>query len=359
MNSTATGDQVNIWYTVCPVPAASSIAIARGRFRKEFESSAFSLHSLRGHPDRRIREAHYDQSQANAFREGGNIPPIWAKSSGRPIKLIGLTWIESYAAIVAMPESGIRTAADLAGKRLGLVRRPHDPIDYPRATALRGYLAALNAAGMTRDDVIFRDIVLDEPLVARAPEPGVLSQSLFSVRHLRRRQGPEIRALLGGEIDALYLGTQGVELGDLAGAHLVTDFATLPRVAHINNLAPIAFTVREELLAEHPGAVDRYLAEAIRTARWARSHEAEAKRHIARDSSIAEELVNTVYTPDVHERLEPGLEPAHVEALEQQKAFLLAEGFIEYDFSVHEWIDRGPLDRARELLDDARREDMR
>jgi len=41
---------------------------------------------------------------------------------------------DEVQAVIALPESGIRNAADLRGKRLGLPRRVNDPIDFWRAS---------------------------------------------------------------------------------------------------------------------------------------------------------------------------------------------------------------------------------
>lgn len=343
----------DVWYTVCPVPAASSLAIARGDFDDAFRDSDVVLHSNRSHPERSVREAHYDQSQPNAFREGGNIPPVWARSNGRNLRVIGLSWVEHYSVIIALPESGIRTAADLRGKRLALIARPNDPVDYPRATALRGYLTALASADLGYEDVTFVDVPITETLVGKPPESGALSRSLFSARQMRTRQGPELRALLRGEVDAIYASTQGAEIQALLDAHVVHDIARASNpVARINNLTPVTFTVRGELLEAHPDVVARYLAEAIRTARWARRAPQSAKRLIARDAGVAEEWVNTIYSPGVVDALEPSLDPELIARLDDQKSFLLKWGFIKHDFDVSTWIAHEPLAAARLLADE-------
>lgn len=345
----------DVWYTVCPVPSAASIALARGDYEQEFRGSDITLHSIRSHPDRKVREAHYDQSHPNLFREGGNIPPITSKSKGQNLRVIGLSWIEHYSSVLALPGSGIKTAADLKGKRLGLIKRPNDPVDFPRATALRGYITALESVGLGYEDVTFVDIVLDEPLVGKPPEAGALSSSYFSARVTRKRQGPELRALLTGEVDAIYQSSQGVELATLLDAHVVADIGAFPdKPSRINNLAPVAFTVRGELLDSRPDVVARYLARAIKTARWAAANPSDAKRQIARDSSIAEEWVDAAYSRGVAEALEPTLTPELIGLLENQKNFLLKYGFISNDFSVPDWIAHEPLAEARRLADAAK-----
>lgn len=342
---------VDVWYTVCPVPASSSLAIAREEFDDAFRGTDVNLRYIRSHPDKSVREAHYTQSQPNAFREGGNIPPIWARSDGRNLRLIGLSWIENYSAILALPGSGIQTAADLRGKRLALVQRPNDPVDYPRANALRGYLSALETAGLGHDDVQFVDVPITESLVGKPPETGAFSKSLFSARILRRWQGPDLVALLRGEVDAIHVHGQGVEIQTLLDAHVVSEVSALPE-AHqrINNLAPIAFTVRGELIDSRPDIVARYLAQAIRTARWAKANTADAKRLIARDGGIAEEWVDAAYSKDVASVLEPSLDQHLINLIEDQKNFLLKYGFIPNDFSISEWVAHEPLAEALRLV---------
>lgn len=341
-----------VWHTVCPVPAASSLAIARGDFEDAFRDSGVRLQNVRSHADRAVREAHYDQTQSNLFREGGNIPPIWARSLGRNLRVIGLSWIDHYSAVAALPESNIVRTEDLRGKRLGLIRRPNDKIDYTRATALHAYQAALATVGLGLDDLRLIDIPITEPLVAETPEAGALSRSLFSARLQKRRQGPEVRALLTGYVDAIHLSAQGAEIQALLDARVIVDVANLPdRRRRVNNSTPIAFTVRGELLESRPDIVVRYLAQALRTARWAKQHQADAKRYIARDGSIAEEWVDIAYSPRVAAALEPSLDPELVGLLEIQKDFLLQNGFIPDDFDIAKFVAHEPLVEARRVVD--------
>ncbi len=131
----------------------------------------------------------------------------------------------------------------------------------------------------------------------------------------------------------------------------VADVGASPdRADRINNLAPVVFTVRGELLEEAPDVVDRYLAQALRTAAWAKAHPIDAKRIIARESGVAEELVDDVYSPTVHEALRPSMDPELIELLAQQQEFLLRHGFLEADFDADAWIEPEPLRRAAELL---------
>ncbi len=325
----------DIWYSVCPVPSALSISIARDTLAKSFEGSGVTFTSIRTHRDRDVREAHYDQRKENLFREGGNIPPLWAKSVGVNLRLIGLTWIEHFSSLVALKSSNIRTPADLRGKRIGLVNRPNDRIDYARATALRGSLIALKVAGVDRSAVSFVDINLTEPLVAAPPPPGVLSGSAFSSAGMRKRDGIVLKALLEGHVDAIYLTSREADLAELLDARILYDAArALDPVDRVSNATPIAFTVRGELVEQRPGIVVGVLAEAIRTARWSSNNAAEANCFIARDAGITEDSVGSRFSLGVASRLEPRLDAELLRYLDVQKNFLLEEGFIPNDFSI-------------------------
>ena len=80
-----------LWYTRCPVPTASSIAISQGWLDDEFVPDDIAVASLRASADSAVRESHFNHSQADSFRQGGNIPPIWTRSRGSDVRLIGLS----------------------------------------------------------------------------------------------------------------------------------------------------------------------------------------------------------------------------------------------------------------------------
>ena len=76
-----------LWYTRCPVPTASSIAISQGWLDDEFTPDDIAVASLRASDSASVRESHFDHKLDDSFRQGGNIPPIWTrgcKGAGRP-----------------------------------------------------------------------------------------------------------------------------------------------------------------------------------------------------------------------------------------------------------------------------------
>lgn len=339
---------VDVWYTVCPVASAVGIAAGRGVLQQLFEGTAVSLQTVRTHPDRKIREAHYDQSQANLFREGGNVPPLWARSRGVDLRLLGLTGLYRSSLVLALPESGIRNPADLKGKRLGIIKRPNDQIDHARAHALRTYLTALDAGGVAREDVTFVDILVEKAQVEDRPENSTLSNSAFSVGALRSVDGLFVKALYQGHVDAIVAPGGRSSLVALLGAHIVFDTANAadPR----DRSVPVLFTVRGELLESDPDIVTAFVAENIRNARWAKENPVEAARYVARDTGTTEEEVLLGYGADFASRLEPSLDPDLVAAVEHQKNFLLREGFIPNDFSIADFIAPEPLAAALRIV---------
>ncbi len=339
-----------LWYTRCPVPTASSIAITQGWLEDEFAADGIAIASLRASADRAVRESHFDHTQAGSFRQGGNIPPIWTRSRGSDVRLIGLSWAHQYQAIVALRGSGIDGPADLAGRRLALARREHDQIDFWRATALRGYDSTLRHVGLSLDDVELVDLPVAEPYL---PDHAASTRgSLFGAYTNRRLQAAELLALVRGEVDAIYVaGGRGPDLEALVDVDVIFDLAGHPdRTLAINNITPAALTVSGALLDERPDLVARYVAATLRAARWAAEHPAQTRAIVANEVGIAHDFVLAGYPGEIHANLEPTLAPELVAAIESQKRFLLEHGFIAADFDVTEWIDGGPLRAAHELL---------
>lgn len=348
--STTERDTTELWYTRCPVPTASSLAIAQGWLDDEFAPDGITVASLRASSDRAVRESHFDHRQADSFRQGGNIPPIWARSRGGDVRLIGLSWADQYQAIVTLPDSSIHRPEDLKGRRLAVARRLNDQIDFWRATTLHGYESTLSHAGLALDDVELVDLPVSEQYLL--PDATSHSGSLFGAVSNRRLQSTDVLALIRGEVDAIYIaGGRGPDLEALAGVRVVFDILRAEDPAlKVNNITPAALTVSGSLLEARPDLVARYVAATLRAARWAVGHPEQTRRIIAHEVGVAEDFVLPGYPNDIHANLEPSLDAHLVQAIEQQKAFLLRHGFIDADFDVHEWIDERPLEAARKLL---------
>ncbi|MFN8761208.1 MAG: ABC transporter substrate-binding protein [Burkholderiales bacterium] len=346
-----TNNPDTLWYTRCPVPTASGIAIHHGWLDAEFAPDGIAIRSLRASADRAVRESHFDHRQPDSFRQGGNAPPIWARSDGQDTVVVGLVWLPQYQSILSLPDTGLRTAADLKGARLALPRRVNEKIDFWRASALQGYAQTLASVGLTLDDVTLVDLPIDEPYIRDVAQSD--SGPLFDARQFARSVRAEAFALIRGEVDALYnYGASGPALQEFLGAQTVVDIAHHPdqRVA-INNGTPTVLTVSGRLVREQPDLVARYLLQVLRAARWAHQHPTEAAPLVAQEVSVATEWVGAAFDDSLYEALFPSLAPPLVDALKVRKEFLLRHGFLRRDFSVDEWIDPHPLQRALEWLD--------
>lgn len=336
---------MQLWYSRCPLPTASGIAIDRGMLDDEFRRDGITVLSLDASSDAAIREAHFDHGQKNLFRQGGNIPPIWSRSRGADTVVVAINRFAEYQAIIAMPNSGIREPADLKGRRLGLPRRVNEQIDYWRAMCLAGFHAALEIGGLSTHEVTFVDLLVEEKQIARAgtSDRGIL----FRGAARARRQSREALALARGEVDAIYTASApGAFLTAFLGAEEVVDLGRHPDPwVQTNNQIPTILTVSRSLAKSAPEIVARYLRTLFDAAAWAADHPREAQAIIGADVGATAEWVTASNGP-IHAELEPTLDEEGLALLARQKSFLLSHGFIDRDFDTASWVDPVPLRRA-------------
>lgn len=331
-----------LWYTRCPVPTVSGLALDLGWLNQTFGKDGIAFKSLRAAEERSVRESHYDHTLKGLFREGGNIPAIWAKSTGKDTRVIGLTWVNEYQAILSLPNSEITQPADLQGRKLGLPRRIESQIDFSRAMALRGFLSALSLADLNEADVKFVDINAQQTDL-RELEGTTVRRSNFYYA--------EVAALLRGEVDAIYVkGAPGVDLTVEHGFQVVFDLGAHPDpLVRVNNGTPRTITVNAELVEQHPDLVVQYLACLFQTSKWAETHAQEVVRIVSQETGGGEEAVRKAYGSKLHQRLQPALSEEWIAGLKLHKDFLLKWGFIPTDFDIDAWIVREPLAIAQKL----------
>lgn len=320
---------VDIWYTRCGGATASTIAIQQGFLDQAFDPAEVHLRSLR-EGDASQRESHYDHSIRSMFREGGNIPPIWARARGADTVVLGITWVDEFQSIVVRADSGIGTLADLAGKRLAVPNNAASSIDFQRGANLHGFANGLSIAGLTRNDVTFVDVVVD-----RSSGPSGTAQ---------------LKALDAGLVDAVFLRqTSGLKLAREYGGKLreLVRLTDAPDPAHrINNGTPRPITVHREFLDRHPGLVVRYLTVLIEAAIGAEANPDQAIAANAREDGQADAELIAATFPRLATSLRPRLTTDYVHGLTLQKEFLRDWGFLDTDFDVTGWIEREPLRHA-------------
>ncbi|MEU0479511.1 ABC transporter substrate-binding protein [Streptosporangium sp. NPDC006013] len=323
-----TDDVTTIWYTRCPVPTASGIALDTGRLEASLTTAGLAVAPLRMAG---VAEAHFDHRLPALFREGGNVPALWARSRGERTRLVGLTWVPELQAIVTRRGSGITGPRDLVGRRLILPTHGGDRVDFFRAMALRGFDATLRCVGLSLADVE----LVDAP--APLPQTEDVGADGF--------YGPTVAALRAGLGDVAYVkGAPGADVmarDDLLCVHDLT-LTTDPRL-QVNNGTPRTLTVSEGLATRRPDIVARYIAALRDAARWAAGHPEDTARIVAAETGSTRVGVARAYGDTLHHRLEPELRPEWIGHLDDQKRFLLRHGVLPRDFPIEEWIDPGPL----------------
>ena len=337
---TSSTSPVEIWFTRCGGATASTVAIQKNWLHAEFDGAGTSLCSLLDNQNPDIRESHFDHSIKSLFREGGNIPPIWARAKGTDTVTLGITWVDEYQTIVTRADSDISSIADLKGKRLAVPLYRNVSIDFFRGSAFHGFANALGLAGLGREDVSFVDVVIE---------------SQRGMRNEGRPSGAaELDALKAGEVDAVFL-RQGSGL-KLAKEHadnirLLIDLSDhADPFRRVNNGTPRPITVHREFLEQHRDLVVRYLTVLLRSAAWAEANPEEAIQTIAdEDGRVGAAIIAEAY-PKLTSSLKPKLTPDYIAGLEAQKNFLRDWGFLEADFAISDWIVSGPLEEAERLV---------
>lgn len=341
---------VKLWYTRCGAATASDLAIKKGWLQEEFAKPGTVLHSLKDSDSLAIRNSHYNHSRSGMFREGGNIPPIWAKGSGVDTVVVGISWLNEYQGILARADSGICNAADLKGKRLGVPLHGGSLIDFQRGAAQHGYETALKQAGLTVDQAKLVDI--EAPAYDTTDGPRPISTDI--------PRSVELSALEKGEVDAVFLRfARGYRSSRDPRFHQVININDLADpLARVNNGTPRPITVDRAFLEKHTDVVVRYLVVLLETAEWASTHPAEAIELLclgggAGGDVTAEDVIGS-HGADVHLRFEPRLTSEYVAGLNEQKNFLHRWGYFKDNFDIESWIERGPLTEARKVFEQRR-----
>ncbi|KAF1020907.1 MAG: 2'-hydroxybiphenyl-2-sulfinate desulfinase [Paracidovorax wautersii] len=315
----------------CGTPAASAVASRLGLLEQAARDYGAAVVDIRDPAlPGELRKRHWDHALDTLVREGGNIPPLWTRAQGAPTRLIGLTWVDEYQAILVRREDGPQELRGLAGGRLGVPRNGQVPVDFYAGLALRGFANGLALAGLSLDDARLVDVPITP--VAQGTDS----------------HGREVDALLGGQVDAVFVhGIEGVLAARQAGVAALVSLGDHPDpLVRSNAMAPRAITVHQALLDAHPGLIERYLAALIEASRWADAHPDEALAHFGVSGRHPLALLRQAYGQGPTRHYRPTLEAFAVDALRHHARFLETHGFIRPGLDIDAWIDPGPLQRA-------------
>jgi ABC-type nitrate/sulfonate/bicarbonate transport system substrate-binding protein len=345
MTATLTADSPQaldqIWYTRCPVPTASGLALNLGWLAGAFRDDGLDVGVLQDGPPE-LRRHHFDHQLLGLFREGGNVPAFAARAEGADTRLIGLTWIDEGQSIIVRPDSGIDRPAALRGAKVALPQWADSrAASFPRAMAVAGIKGALSLGGLTLDDVRFVEVESN-----RSPSLGPLAERLSA-------PFPGFDALLSGHVDAVYVkGARAAEEAVERGLAVGVDLDSFPdRRTRVNNGTPRPITVHAALLEERPDVVVRFVVETLRAADWAADHLDGVREVLARETGSGAKGVELAYRDGFHRALHPTLDDERLALFEQQAHFLHAHGFLAAAVDVEAWVAREPLAAARAQLD--------
>lgn len=341
LQNASPSNPVELWYTRCGAATASALAIRQSWLQAEFAQGGTILHSLRDSDSLEVRNSHYHHGQTGMFREGGNIPPIWAKGSGKDTVVVGITWLDEYQGILTRADSDIRTITDLKGKRLGIPLHRHALIDFQRGAAQHGFATALRLTGLTPDQASFIDFEVPKAEFRNRTQDGADHRDIA------------VQALESGHVDAIFVRfARGYRIAQDPRFHEVININQLTDpLDRVNNGTPRPVTVDRAFLDRHPDVVARYLAVLLRTANWASQHPYEVAHLLSADSGGNADDVLASHGKDVHLSFTPELSAQYIAGLEVQKNFLRDWGYLKDDFDINDWIVTEPLAAAHKLVE--------
>ena len=343
-----------IHYSRCHVPTPLGIASQLGWLGTTAAQHGATLLALRDVDNLAVRRSHYDHSQLDSIRQGGSTPAIWARASGADTRVIGLTWTDEFQAIIALRSSGIRSAADLRGRKLGVPRRPADDIvDFGRAQAERGFHGALATANLTPSDATFvlvdlTTTILDDPNAATRHRPA---GSTGAEGDGAGSSAPLYAALESGAVDAIYIKGGAARVIEKLAAVVVSDLGTHPDpLIRANNCTPRPVTVDSHFLHTKPELVVDLLARAVTAGAWAAADPQAGLAAVSAETGVPLAALDRAYGPALAQHLRVDLAPATIAGFADYVAFLHRAGYLPHAVDVAAWIDHAPLAAALRKL---------
>ena len=338
--------------TRCPIGSASEIALQKGWLKTAFNELDADLELLQNlDPKEQIK--HFTQESPLWFREGGNIPPIWAMSNGNRTKLLGLTMINQTHALMVRTDTDYKLPDDLKKLKFSVPKSDVERVDFWQAMVLRGYNSVFKHYGIDESEITFVDIKKGNNKAAKHLDKGNIVFKFNKDNDTVLQHEEELIALREGKIDVfLAHGALAHEIKDKKLAKILIDISK-EDIDNTNNIYPSVITVNEEFANNNKDIVVSYLTETLRAAKWAQSHKNEVDEISAKGQyGTTIKQVLEARDPDYYLSFTPGFTDEAVNALKSQKEFLLERGFIKNDFDIDSWLAPEYLEEAKQRLDD-------
>ena len=316
-----------IHYTICPVGNASYIAAKKNFLKDGLGKLGVTPIQLQTLPPE-IVKTHFTYQNDILFREGGNIPPLWAKSNDTEVLLIGLAILAQKQYILVRADSDIDTIEQLRKRKIGIPVHQNAVIDFHKASAEHGFKIALSARGVSEK----------ETEVIELQEKGDFLSKSWGIQKIGFI---EVEALDSGAVDAIYVrSTRSQELLDTGKYKAIFEIHKHPcLLAPINNEQPNTLTVSRRLAEEAPEVVIEYVKQVILAAQWAQTNHAEVLNLFAEQTFGTPGQVASAFSPGFHKVLTPNLSEESLALLEGQKRFLFDRGYLKKDFPLEKWAD--------------------
>jgi sulfonate transport system substrate-binding protein len=322
----ALGDGL-LYYTRCPVPTPSGLAVALRSLGPALgDAHGVDLRALQDVADPAIRRHHFDHGIVGLVRDGGNIPAIWARANGAPTRLLGLTWLNEAQAIVTTADAGIDSISALVGNRVAIPVSTGTIVDIRSATALRGFERALATAGFGLADVLSVEVGAAE--LTGPTRDG--SGENFDL---------ELDLLEAGLVEAVFVkGASGIAAIRDRGLTTVLRLDEQPDpLARVNNGTPRTITARQELIDERPELIQTYLEVLGAAQPSVDGDRDELWRVLAAETHQDPADAALAYGAAARDSLVPKLSRLRLDGLQEQADFLFEQEFVARRVDVDEW----------------------
>lgn len=326
-------------YTICPVGNSSFIAVNKIWKEGTFEKVGGRPVLLQTLPKENW-QVHFNYKDDALFREGGNIPPLWAKSNGAEVTLIGLAFLPHNSYIIVKSDSPIEYIEQLRNKKVGVPVGAHFVIDFYKATVEHAFEIALAARGVDKTQVEFVQLEVSEEFIAMTSD------------HKSNLGKVDIDALDKGLVDAAYVtGTFAQRLLGSGNYKVIYELEKDPsQVLPINNIYPNVLTVSTKLAKENPEIVVEYVKQTLVAAEWAKTNREETIGLFSKQlHGTVGEVANALPT-DYNQHLAVNLAEEGLLALEGQLRFLYDHHYVNQIFDIEKWADNSFIKQALKEL---------